>query len=159
MGTTDNYVSIMIDGLKKKILILNQIIGITNREKELLLSEPLDMNTFDDNMKDKSLAVEQLTSLDNGFTAVYDRVKIELDTNKSKYEDQIKQMKILISKITELSVKIQSEEARNKELAQKQFGNIKKEVKLAKRNERMASNYYKSMSMVDTEPQFLDKKK
>jgi len=159
MGTTGNYISIMIDGLKKKILILNQILGFTNKEKELLQTEPFDMDVFDGNMKEKSALVEQLTLLDNGFTSVFDRVKIELETDKAMYEDQISQMKILISKITEFSVKIQTQEVRNKDLVQKQFGNIKKELVTARRSGQMASNYYKSMSMVDTEPQFLDQKK
>ena len=159
MGTTDNYVSIMVDGLKKKILILNQIIGFNYKEKQLLQNEPFDMDDFDVNMKEKATVLDQLILLDDGFAAVFNRVKVELDNNKHQYEDQIKQMKILISKVTELSVKIQSEEARNKELAHKQFSSIKKEVKLANRSERMASQYYKAMNMVDTEPQFLDKKK
>ena len=159
MGTTDNYVSIMIDGLKKKILILNQIIGFNDKEKQLLQKEPFDMDDFDVNMKEKATVLDQLILLDDGFTAVFNRVKFELVNNKNQYEVQIKQMKILISKVTELSVKIQSEEARNKELAHKQFSSIKKEVKSANRNERMASQYYKAMNMVDTEPQFLDKKK
>ncbi|SEW08971.1 PDDEXK family nuclease [[Clostridium] fimetarium] len=159
MGTTDNYVSIMIDGLKKKVLILNQIIGFNHKEKQLLQNEPFDMDDFDVNMKEKAAVLDQLIFLDDGFTAVFNRVKLELDNNKHQYEEQIKQMKILISKVTELSVKIQSEEARNKELAHKQFSSIKKEVKLANRSERMASQYYKAMNMVDSEPQFLDKKK
>jgi len=159
MGTTSNYISIMIDGLKKKILILNQILVYTNKEKELLQVEPFDTNAFDINMREKSEVVEQLKALDNGFTSVFNRVKIEIETYKSMYENQINQMKILISRITELSVEIQSKEVRNKGLAQKQFGNIKRELTTAKRSGQMASNYYKSMSMVDTEPQFLDKKK
>ena len=159
METTDNYVSIMIDGLKKKILILNQIIGFNDKEKQLLQIEPFDMDDFDVNMKEKATVLDQLILLDDGFTAVFNRVKLELDNNKNQYEVQIKQMKILISKVTELSVNIQTQEARNKELAYKQFSIIKKEVKLANRNERMASQYYKAMNMVDTEPQFLDKKK
>ena len=149
----------MIDGLKKKILILNQIIGYNYKEKQLLQNEPFDMGNFDANMKEKATILDQLILLDDGFTAVFNRVKVELDNNRYQYEEQIKQMKILISKVTELSVKIQSEEARNKELAHKQFSSIKKEVKLANRSERMASQYYKAMNMVDTEPQFLDKKK
>ena len=159
MGTTDNYVSIMIDGLKKKILILNQIIGFDDKEKKILQNEPFEMDDFNINMKSKATVLDQLILLDDGFTAVFNRVKVELDNNKHMFEEQIKQMKILISKVTELSVKIQSEEARNKELAHKQFSSIKKEVKLANRSERMASQYYKAMNMVDTEPQFLDKKK
>jgi len=158
MGTTDNYVSIMVDGLKKKILILNQIIGFNYKEKQLLQNEPFDMDDFDVNMKEKATVLDQLILLDDGFAAVFNRVKVELDNNKHQYEDQINQMKILISKITELSVKIQSEEARNKELAHKQFSSIKKEVKLANHSERMAAQYYKAMNRVDTEPQFLDKK-
>lgn len=117
------------------------------------------MDDFDLNMKEKSILIDQLSKLDDGFTSVYNRVKVELQDHKSMYEEQIKQMKVLISKITELSVKIQTQETRNRELAQKKFQNLKKEVQQAKRSERMASNYYKSMGMIDTEPQFIDKKK
>jgi len=159
MIATDSYVSVMIDGLKKKTIILNQIIECSEKEKKLLSAEQLEMENFDINMKEKSNLIDELTLLDEGFTTVYNRVKVELETDKIHYVDQIKQMKTMISKITELSVKIQSEESRNKELAQRQFGKMKKEVKVVKRSERMAANYYKSMSMVDTEPQFLDKKK
>jgi len=159
MATIDSYVSVMIDGLKKKTLILNQIIECSNKEKVLLSAEQLEMEDFNINMKEKSTLIDALTLLDDGFTVVYNRVKVELETDKIHYEAQIKQMKTMIARITELSVKIQTEEARNKELAQRQFGKMKKEVKTVKRSEQMAANYYKSMSMVDTEPQFLDKKK
>lgn len=159
MGTTDNYISVMMDGLKKKILVLEQIVLHTDKEKDLLLSIEFNMDDFDSNMKEKSELIDRLTLLDDGFTSIYGRVKSELESNKPNYVEEIRQMKLLISKITELSVKVQSEESRNKELAQKQFGKMKKEVRTARHSERMAANYYKSMSMVDTEPQFLDKKK
>lgn len=159
MGTTDNYVSVMIDGLKKKIILLGQIVDHTNKEKELLSSDNINMDEFDSNMKEKAELVEKLTILDDGFTSVFDRVRSELDSNRARYIDEIKQMKELVSEITGLSARIQSEEIRNKELAQMQFGKLRKDVKSARHNERMAANYYKSMSQIDTEPQFLDKKK
>ena len=86
-------------------------------------------------------------------------MRSELDSNRARYIDEIKLMKELVSEITGLSARIQSEEIRNKELAQRQFGKLRKDVKSARHNERMAANYYKSMSQIDTEPQFLDKKK
>ena len=55
------------------------------------------------------------------------------------------------------SVKIQSQEARNKDLMTLKFASIKKQVRVGT---QAASRYYKSMSGTGyMEPQFMDNKK
>ncbi len=159
MDNTANYVDIMIDGLKKKIIILDKIIELDEQQTSILTDADSDPQSFYDNVDKKEQFVDELNGLDDGFDALYNRIRIQFLDGKDKYAEQIKIMKILITQITERSVKIQKEEAQNKLLADKKFAVMKKDIRNAKRSGTMASNYYKSMSRVDDTPQFLDQKK
>ena len=58
------------------------------------------------------------------------------------------------------SVKIQSQEARNKDLMTLKFASIKKQAREVRVGTQAASRYYKSMSGTGyMEPQFMDNKK
>ncbi len=109
-------------------------------------------------MHQKAELIDQLERLDDGFASLFARVREQLDGRKEQYAGEIKSMQQLIRKVTELSVKVEAQEQRNKVLADKQFSTLKKEVREAKRSTQMASRYYKSMSKVDIAPQFMDKK-
>lgn len=159
MDTLNGYISAIIDSLNSKNAVLDQIIVANGKQKDILESAELDLDLFDNNLEEKAALVNKLNSLDDAFTSVYDKVKEALATNKQNYKVQIEQMKALISEITDKSVKIQSEEARNKKLAEQVISNTRKDVGNARKNSSMASNYYKSMSQVDTSPQFFDSHK
>lgn len=149
----------MIDALTKKTEILDSIIIANGKQKNILAEAELDFDKFDDSLEEKTLLIEQLNHLDEAFTSVYDRVKEEIVNNKSKYRDYITRMQSLITEITDKSVKIQSEEARNRTLAEKALNASRKGVGAARRSNTMANNYYKSMSQVTDSPQFFDKQK
>jgi predicted nuclease with TOPRIM domain len=155
----ENYLSAMEDGLEKKIKLLTKISEINASQKTALEQERLDLEAFDATVEEKGKLVDELVKLDNGFQAVYDRVKEQLATDKSAYAEQIRRMKALITRVTDLSVQVQSEEARNKELVQKQFGRLRQGVVETRKNSKAVSNYYRSMSKLDSSPQFLDSKK
>ena len=54
---------------------------------------------------------------------------VELENNKDFYKDQILLMKDLIRQITDKSVEIQAQEARNKELMTRKFASIKTQAR------------------------------
>lgn len=159
MDTLSGYIDVMVEGLQKKIEVLDQIIVMNDKQKEILSSEEFDMDLLNDNLEEKGKLIDQLNSLDNGFTSVYDRVKEELPKHKDEYAKQIAVMKELISLITDKSVKIQSDEARNKAMADQIFSRSRREAGDVRRNSSMANNYYKNMSRIDTTPQFFDQQK
>lgn len=159
MDTLNGYIDVLIEGLQKKIEVLDQIIVMNDKQKEILSSEEFDMDLLDGNLEEKGKLIDQLNSLDNGFTSVYDRVKEELPKHKDEYAKQIAVMKELISLITDKSVKIQSDEARNKAMADQIFSRSRREAGEVRRNSNMANNYYKNMSRIDTAPQFFDQQK
>lgn len=159
MEDVRNYLSIMQEGLEKKIIILKSISDMNGKQKEILEDDKMQMEDFEATLEDKGKLVEELIALDNGFEAVYDRVKDGLAANRELYSTQIKRMQKLILAVTDLSVQVQREEARNKELVQKRFTKLRQSITETRKNSKAVSNYYRSMSKLDTSPQFMDSKK
>lgn len=157
---SNTYVDIMIQSLEKKIQVLDRIILLDKIQKEQLEDEGLTTEDFDNVVEEKSELIEQLNQLDSGFEKLFQRVKEELDVNREQYKDQIRKMQEMIRSITDKSVEIQAQEARNKELMMNKFTRIKQRSKVAHTNYRAASQYYKNMMQSNVvDPQFMDKTK
>ena len=62
--------------------------------------------------------------------------------------------------LTEKSMEIQAQEARNKQLMEQKFASVKKQVKEIRSSQKVVNQYYKNMMKKGyTEPHFLDNKK
>lgn len=153
------YVQALIDSLKKKQQILENLIVLNEEQSQIIAQEEFSGEKFQDNIDKKDKLIENLVRLDEGFDSVFARVRQELDGRKHLYEEQIKIMQGLIRKVTELSVKVERQEASNKSQIQSRFASMKKEVREAKRSSTMANKYYKSMNKLNYEPHFMDQKK
>ena len=99
-----------------------------------------------------------LDRLDEGFQALFNRVRDEINNNKAMYTEEIAVMKKLITEVTELGAKIEVQEAHNKVKVEAMFRRERQEHKEAKRSVSMAKSYYQNMSKVSNEPQFMDTK-
>lgn len=163
MAETDNnrnYISIMIQSLKRKNSILNTIESLNLRQKEELENPALDPEDFDKTVKEKADCIENLDKLDDGFQELFDRVKEELDADRALYREEIKQMQELIRQLTEKSAAIQVQEARNKRLMEQKFASVKKQVREVRTSQKIVNQYYKNMMKTNfIEPQFTDSKK
>ena len=156
----NNYILILIESLYKKIKVLDAMI-VKNEEQTFLVSKKdLNLEEFDKNVDEKEKLIEELNLLDQGFEAVYDRIKEEFITNKNLYQKEIRTLQDLISEITEKSVKIQAEEERNHKMIVSHMALEKNKIRQAKTNSKVAANYYTNMKNINTiDPQFMDKKK
>lgn len=155
-----NYISIMIQSLKKKITILNAIEKLNLRQKDELEDPALDPEDFDKTVREKADYIEELEKLDAGFQELFDRVKEELGVNREFYREEIKQMQDLIRQLTEKSTAIQVQEARNKRLMEQKFAAVKKQVREVRTSQKIVNQYYKNMMKTNfIEPQFTDSKK
>ena len=68
-------------------------------------------------------------------------------------------MQELIKHLTDLSVEIQAQEARNKDLMTKKFADVKKKTRGFRTSGKVADQYYKNMMKLNNvEPQFMDNK-
>ena len=154
------YVDIMIQSLNKKIQVLDKIIELNSIQKQQLEDTQSSIETFDKTVEDKAKLIEQLEQLDSGFDKLYERVRKELLTNKEAYASKIATMQTCISKITDKSVEIQTQEARNKDLMTRKFAYIKEKAKVFRTNKKVTNQYYKNMMQLNyVDPQFLDNKK
>ena len=156
----ENYLEILGNSLCKKLSVLDEIIAYNNLQEQLLKQKKLSVEELDENMNQKDALIRKLTELDEGFESLYERIKEQLQTNKEAYRDQIRHLQGLISQVTEKSVSIQAQEARNKKLLEDYFASERSQLRQGRKSSKAAYGYYKSMSNSNVIPsQFMDQKK
>ncbi|MBD5465376.1 MAG: flagellar protein FliT [Lachnospiraceae bacterium] len=158
---TDNYIQIMIESLEKKAAKLDEIIEKNEEQAELLKEEEFSVELFDRNVAEKAVLIQQLEMLDIGFDRMYERVKEELasEAGKVTFQNEIKKMQALISRLTEKSVSIQAQESRNKQMVETIFKSEREKIRAVKLGSKAAIDYYKNMNHTNfVSPQFVDKK-
>ena len=113
---TENYLTLLEESLKRKLQVMAEIQAYNLRQQEIFQADEVEFDKFDEYMAEKESLIEKLTSLDNGFERLYQKVAEELKDNRQKYTEQIKSLQKLITEVTDASVAIQAQEARNKKL-------------------------------------------
>lgn len=154
----ENYLEILTDSLKKKSKVLDEIMQYNSDQENLLRQESISLEELDANMELKDGLIQKLVQLDDGFETLYERIKEKLLTQKDQYKAQIGQMQELISEITEKSVSIQAQEARNKGMIENYFARERGQLRQSRQVSKAAYGYYKSMSN-GVSSQLLDQKK
>lgn len=156
---SETYIEILLQSLNKKEQVLKEIIRLDEVQKAQLEDEMCPVDYFDETVEAKSQCIEQLEQLDSGFQKVYDRVSEELKENKEAHAGEIRRMKEMIRRLTDLSVEIQAQEARNKDLMVKKFADVKKKTRELRTSGKAANEYYKNMMKINNiDPQFMDNK-
>jgi len=156
----NTYVDIMIQSLEKKVKVLEEIKKQNLLQKDLLEDDKAEADEFDATVEKKAALIEQIMQLDSGFDKLFERVKDELNGNRETYAEKIKTMQRLIRQITDLSMEVQAQEARNKDLMTRKFAFVRATAKTVRTNTKAASQYYQNMMQLNViDPQFMDNKK
>lgn len=156
----ENYITILIQSLEKKIKILEEVSRENANQKQILREDDMDMDAFQASIDKKDRLIEQVGFLDDGFEKMYERVKQVLNEKSDVYAEQIAHLKQLIMSVTDWTASIQKEEWDNRRLAEQQFSSMKKKVRQMKDSKQVATKYYQSMAKLNyVDPQFMDKKK
>lgn len=156
------YVNIMVDSLKQKNSILDQIIQETQNQMDILKQGAIDFDAYDVKVDKKTELIYNLERLDDGFDGLYNKVQETLSSEdgKKQYRNEILSMQQLIAAITEKSTTIQALEARNKQMLETGFANARKQLGSSRNTSRAAMDYYRNMRQTNAlPPQFLDSKK
>lgn len=163
MGTTEDYIQIMIESLKKKIIILDRILAKNEVQTKCLEKkefEKIDWDGFNTAMVEKEAEIDHINEMDEGFQALYDRISDQLKDNKLKYAEEIRVIQSLIKRLEEQSVLIRTGEERNRALIESVMNSRKKEIKQARTSLKVAANYYQTMSKaIAMDSMSVDKKK
>ena len=115
---------------------------------------------IDANMDDKAVLIDRINKLDEGFQAMYDNIKENLEAQKEEYEDEIELIKKKISEVMSCSTQIQAIEARNKAAMEQRFAKAHKDIRSRTVHASQVQDYYKVANRLNAiTPQFMDKKK
>ncbi len=153
------YIQMLIQSLEKKIQALEKIHTYNIEQTQVLQQDEVDFDAWEAIVEKKSEEIDQINFYDQGFENVYERVKSALETNREEYKEQIKELQKLITRITELSVNVQAQEERNKQLAQTCFTRYKKQSRQFKENKKALNVYRNQMRKTNVvDAQFLDKR-
>jgi len=156
----DTYIGMLKDILLQKKKVTEEILWVTLEQETALAPELEDMGRFDALMTKKEPLIVQLERLDQGFSDAYAKVQATLLGKKAEYRQEILELQKLITEITDISVKLQALEERNRKLFEKYLLEKKQQIRTVKKNSRTASAYYKTMSGgVPDEAVFMDKRK
>ena len=157
---TENYLTLLEESLKRKLQVMAEIQAYNLRQQEIFQTDEVEIDKFDEYMAEKESLIEKLTSLDNGFERLYQKVAEELKDNRQKYAEQIKSLQKLITEVTDASVAIQAQEARNKKLIEDYFRKERDGIRMNRKTSKAAIDYYRNMSKSAVVlPQFMDSKK
>lgn len=146
MPEQTQYLEMMRQSLVKKKQILDQLILLTSEQTVIIQEKDLNTNDFSRNVEVKTEIIEQLDKLDEGFDALYTRVREELLNNRQLYRNEILELQKLISEVTDRSMAIQAAEQRNKQKIEAHFSLLHKNLKETKISNKAATSYYKNMS-------------
>ncbi len=159
----NSYVNILIESLKEKNDVLDEIAAADALQAELFKAEEPDLDAIRKSQDRIGELAEKLDKLNEGFESVYERVRGELKNNKELYRDEIITMQELISTITGKSVKIEAEQSRNRANAERFFKDRKDSLKGQRNTVQKINIYANQMHNVVPRGQidatFLDKKK
>lgn len=154
------YLDVLIQSLRKKLVLLNRISILNQDQREILQDEQAAPDAFDINVRDKGDLVEQIVALDAGFDEVYAHIKDLMERDHSAYEAQLDEMRKLIRRVMEKDASVRADEQRNYKLAQQKFADVKKQVREIKASQKMVNSYYQSMmNQKPGDAMFLDNKK
>lgn len=157
---TENYLTLLEESLRRKLQVMAEIQEYNQRQQEIFQSGNVDMERFDEYVEEKGALIDKVNTLDSGFEKLYAKVAKQLEGGRTQYASQIKVLQGLITEVTDTSVAIQAQEARNKKLIEDYFRKEREGIRDGRRSSKAAINYYKNMSKSSVVmPYFMDSKK
>ncbi len=153
------YIDMMLESLQKKEKVLISLLGKSEEQKEVLSAVEVDWDVFDQLTTDKGELIDELLKLDEGFEALFERIKEPLTQKKDLYKTEIGFMQATIRSLTDNSAKLEALEQRNKKLVETRMAESRQSIKQSKLGSQAAMQYYQRMNRINTlDPQLMDKK-
>lgn len=154
------YIRMMLDVLNKKEVHLKKLLEYTTEQETLLKEENFEEEEFAGLIEKKAGIIRKIEEFDNGFQSIYNRVAEELKEHKDDYKDQVLEMQALITRITDLGVKLTALESKNKTALEVTLRGKKQGIRQFKVSKQTADKYYKNMIGMQTGASyFMDQKK
>ena len=157
---TEQYLQSLVDGLDIKCKLLDELTEYTNKQQQIVAEPNIDWEEFDRTVDKKAELIEKLDQNDNGFQAVFDRIKDEVKLNKEKYKSYIEKLQSGILRATEKSTALLALEQRTKAKVEQSFSREKSRIQQSRSKSKAVNNYYNNMNRINfIDPQLMDQKK
>ena len=157
---TEQYLQSMIDGLDEKAKLLDELTLLTQKQQSVVDSEEPNWDEFDKTVDDKAELIDRLMKLDDGFEAIFDRIKNEVKADKDKYKDYIKKLQAGITVVTEKSTGLMALEERTRQKVTVKLTDQRQKIKQSRVSSKAVTNYYQNMNKINyVDPQLMDQKK
>lgn len=154
------YIRMLLDVLSKKEVHLTKLLELTTEQEALLKEEELKEAEFAILVEKKSGNLRKIEEIDSGFQSIYNRVAEEMQENKEAYKEQILELQGLITRVTDLAVRLSALETKNKAALEMKLQGKKQNIRQFKVSKQTASTYYKNMVGMQTGASyFMDQKK
>ena len=160
MEQTRTYVNILKESLERKLNYLTDLLSLTKVQESLAKASPFDEDAFTETIDKKDVLIDNINEIDKGFTAVYERVRGEIQAAPENYREQLKEIQNLIRKCVDAGNEISTLEERNRASLEAAIAQGFKGMNQAKQSRSIASKYYQSMANGYVNDSFLyDRKK
>lgn len=146
----DDYVQILLESLKRKETLLDKIIQKNISQANCVQDkeyEDIDWDAFNLLVTEKEILIDRINVMDEGFQSVYDKVKVQLEEDKLKYADQIREMQEIIKRLTDKGVEIRAGEERNRKMIEAVMTGRKKVIRQTRNSLKVADSYHQAMTM------------
>jgi hypothetical protein len=154
------YIALLEASLIKKRDLLLELCQLSKDQQTIILENKVDSEKFDETIEQKEIRIQQINQLDDGFEQLYQRVREELTAAPKNYQNEINNLKELITAVTDIGVELQVIERHNKAKIEFYFQSRKKDMRNLRLNSKTATNYYKTMTELhEQQAYFFDKKK
>ena len=155
----ENQLTILAESLNQKIKVLEEIQTYNMHQEQAFTSGTVKLDDFDVAVEEKGKLIERLNQLDEGFEILYAGLSEQLQSNREKYAPEIRGLQQQIARITEMSVAIQAQEKRNKQLVEQFFTRERASLGQSRKTSKAVYDYYKKLSQSSyAPPQFYDSK-
>ena len=146
MEQTGTYVKILRESLERKRRYLTELLQITNEQSMIATAEKFDDTRFSEIVEKKDVLIDNINEIDKGFSAVYDRVRTEIQADPVSYRTDLKAIQELIRTCVDLGMQIKVVEERNRAAMEQVFATKFQGVRQMKQSKTVANKYYKSMA-------------
>ena len=155
----NNYLELMKESLVKKEKTLIAIFELTKTQEKFLNAEEFDGEAFDDLMSKKSILIEEINKLDEGFDLTYKRVADKIKAEPKVFKDKIEKLQMLIRNLVDKGVEIETTERRNQVKFDMKVSKGKDRIRNYNLNSNAVTKYYNNMSgNIASDTYFVDKK-
>lgn len=155
----ENQLTILSESLDQKLTVLEDIQIYNKQQEQAFLGGTPDLESFDRALEEKEELIQRLERLDDGFEILYQKIANDLRENRQAYAPQIREIQAKIKRVTDLSISIQAQEARNKKLIEEYFTKARSGIRQGRQGSKAAYDYYRNMSgAAFNSPQYMDSK-